>query len=176
MRCDHCYGPVPDGAAIWRISVGLGMPAVQSWCAACAKRWIGLLNRLPPDAENWTEDQRQRLLRARAELPFNRWHPARSCEQCGRPVIFHAVRRIPRHAVCGDACRYAIRLAQARARRARRRPQVVCVTCGRPFPPKRADALTCSPACRQRAYRQRQHAVGQDAFATEVWAYLAEHD
>jgi hypothetical protein len=57
--------------------------------------------------------------------------PVRSCERCGRPVIFDASRRIPLHAVCGDACRYAVKLAQARARHARRPQPVSCVTCGK---------------------------------------------
>ena len=163
MHCDHCHEPVPDDATIWRVSVGYGCThppgAVQSWCAACASRFDPRRS-LPPEAENWPEDRRQRLLRAFAELPHNRWHPAQPCERCGRPVIFHAVRRIPLHAVCGDACRYALRLTQARAPPgSRQRPQVVCMTCGRSFPPTRADARFCSAACRQQAYRQRQQAA-----------------
>ena len=162
MRCDNCHRPVPDDATIWRVSVGYSVnsSAVQSWCAACWESRFGPRKILPPEAENWSEDRRQSLLRAYAEIPHFRWHPAQACEHCGRPVIFHAVRRIPLHAVCGDACRYAVKLAQARARYARRerpRPQVVCMTCGRPFQPKRANATTCSSTCRQRAYR-RQHA------------------
>ena len=129
MHCDLCRKPVPDGATIWRVSVGYSqLPAVQSWCEACA-----------------------------AAFTKKRWHPEQPCRHCGRPIIFDAGRRIPLHATCNDACRYAIRLAQARARRVRRRQQVSCAVCGKPFLPKRAGALTCSPACRQQAYRQRQH-------------------
>jgi hypothetical protein len=134
MDCDHCHLPVPDDATIWRVSVGYSLiyypPAVQSWCAACASQ------------------------------PFHcrRWHLARPCVHCGRTVVFDAARRIPQHAVCGDACRYAVRLAQARARRVCRRQQVACMTCAALFPPKRTDARFCSSICRQRAYRQRQHA------------------
>ena len=122
---------MPDDAPIWRVSVGYSATyppgAVQSWCAACKSE----LDRktLPPEFENWPEDRRERLLRAYAEnIPRWCWHPALSCEHCGRPVIFNGARRIPLHAVCGDACRYAVKLAQARARYARRerpRPQVV---------------------------------------------------
>jgi hypothetical protein len=162
MHCDRCHGPVPDDATIWRVSCGYSVHhppgAVQSWCAACYASQYDPRNLLPPEAENWPEDRRQRLLTAYAELPHWRWHPAQSCEHCGRPIIFHAVRRIPLHAACGDACRYAIRLAQARARHARRRPQVVCMTCGKLFPPRRTDAQFCSSPCRQRSYRQRRQA------------------
>jgi hypothetical protein len=33
----------------------------------------------------------------------------------------------------------------------------VCETCGSEFVPTRRDATRCSPACRQKAYRRRQH-------------------
>jgi hypothetical protein len=134
MHCDCCRKPVPDDVTIWRVSVGYFPEppgrAVQSWCAACVSDRFS----------RWHRD----------------WHPEQPCQQCGRPVIFDAARRIPFHAVCGDACRYAIKLAQAGT--ARRRPQAICLTCGKPFPPRRVDARFCSPPCRQRAYRQRQHA------------------
>jgi hypothetical protein len=156
MQCARCHKSVPDGAPIWRVSVGYGgmyyPPAVQSWCAVCSAT---LAHRLPDFAENWSEGERQRLL---ASYP-PQWHPERSCDQCGRPVFFDVSRRIPLHAVCGDICRSAVKLAQARARRARRfRPQATCSICGKLFRPIRTDARFCSGTCRQRAYRQRQHA------------------
>ena len=161
MHCDHCRKPVLDGAPIWRISRGYGGPpgtAVQSWCENC---WTGshydLRNSLPPDAKDWTEDRRQRLLAAYAKLRHYQWRE-RPCKNCGRQVFFHGSRRIPYHAVCGDACRYAINLAQARERCARRRGTLICQTCGEQFTPQRTDARFCSSPCRQRAYRQRQQA------------------
>jgi hypothetical protein len=135
MHCDRCHKPVPADATIWRVSIGYSLvfypPGVQSWCATCA-----------------------------SDRHYHRWHPAQPCDHCGRPVIFDGARRIPLHAVCGEACRYALRLVQARAsRRAGQRPPLICTICGRTFQSKRrADALTCSHVCRQRAYRQRQHA------------------
>jgi hypothetical protein len=84
MHCDNCRKLVPDGATIWRVSVGYSQrPAVQSWCEACA-----------------------------AAFTEKRWHPEQPCEHCGRPIIFDARRRIPLHAICNGACRHAIRLAQ----------------------------------------------------------------
>jgi hypothetical protein len=53
-------------------------------------------------------------------------------------------------------------MAQARARHAGRPQPVSCVACGKPFQPKRSDALTCSHACRQQAYRERQHRQAAD--------------
>jgi hypothetical protein len=61
---------------------------------------------------------------------------------------------MPAIVACGEKCRMAIYAAKGRRKPIER----LCQTCGQPFVPKRADALTCSPACRQRAYRQRQHA------------------
>ena len=49
--------------------------------------------------------------------------------------------------------------ASREARNARRRQRPTerrCAVCGDPFTPARADARTCSPACRQRAYRGRR--------------------
>jgi predicted nucleic acid-binding Zn ribbon protein len=34
-------------------------------------------------------------------------------------------------------------------------PHCHCASCGKPFVPSRRDAVTCSPACRQREYRKR---------------------
>jgi hypothetical protein len=157
MRCDRCLEPMQDDATVWRISVDYGHAsgAMQSWCAICvADRFK---SHLPSYTQNWTKEQREGLLRTLAEMPHDRWHPMQSCERCGRPVIFDASRRIPPHTVCRDACRYAVKLAQARARHARRRQPVSCAACGKPFQPKRADALTCSHACRQQAYLERRH-------------------
>ena len=39
------------------------------------------------------------------------------------------------------------------ARAAAARADKTCEACGRPFTPKRVDARTCSPACRQKLYR-----------------------
>jgi hypothetical protein len=55
-----------------------------------------------------------------------------------------ASRRIPLHAVCGAACRYAVKLAQARTRHARQRQ--LGAACGKPFQPK---LLILSPTPRR---------------------------
>ncbi len=79
-----------------------------------------------------------------------------SCHHCGREVAFMTATeyRTPyaRRAYCSDPCRDASRkLARSR----RPRPLGICETCGATFVPTRSDAKTCSPACRQKAYRQR---------------------
>jgi hypothetical protein len=81
--------------------------------------------------------------------PFKgrQWQEPVPCDHCARPVI--SFRKVPRH-VCGPECWQAIRNTQGR-----RRGGQWCRTCGQTFSPKRIDALFCSAACRQRAYRRR---------------------
>jgi hypothetical protein len=56
----------------------------------------------------------------------------------------------PLHTTCSARC-------AERARNARRRKSTptACASCGETFTPQRSDARYCSPACRQRAYRER---------------------
>ena len=86
-------------------------------------------------------------------LQFRRWRGPMSCQSCDRAVIHDTVRKVPKHVVCGPACRLAVYAALARKKR--RLSKRACPTCGKLFPPKRTDALFCSSPCRQRAYRQR---------------------
>lgn len=89
----------------------------------------------------------------------DRWE-ARSCEQCGRPCH----RRVgfgrsdwsrSKHAFCSDACAAAFyRAPRLEAAAAARRK--VCTVCSSPFDALRRDAETCSPACRQKAFRMRK--------------------
>jgi hypothetical protein len=72
-----------------------------------------------------------------------------ACETCGRPVGM--ARRPSHHVFCSARCRW--RWGNA-AHRAARLPKP-CAVCGTPFTARR-DAMTCSAACRQRAYRRRR--------------------
>jgi hypothetical protein len=75
------------------------------------------------------------------------------CAACGRAVYRRARRRRARVVVCCYKCRWSWqRQDQRRRQETRRRP---CPVCGRDFVPPRSDARTCSPACRQKAYRRR---------------------
>ena len=80
------------------------------------------------------------------------WRPPVPCEGCGRPVSYREDRHRRLHVSCGErSCLRSIRAAGARSQR--RQPRV-CI-CGIEFKPTRGDARYCSPACKQRAYRQR---------------------
>jgi hypothetical protein len=53
------------------------------------------------------------------------------------------------------------RARQRKAAEGRPPPVVRCAVCGRDFNPPRKDARTCSPACRQKAYRRRKGVTDQ---------------
>ena len=74
-------------------------------------------------------------------------HAAR-CVVCDRLMIFSGIASNRRY--CSDECR-----------RYRPPPVIRCTVCGTPFQSVRRDALTCAPACRQKAYRQRQQGAVQ---------------
>ena len=76
------------------------------------------------------------------------------CLACGRPV--HRFARVT-YEFCSELCKRTTDHARAKQRRAETpRPTVTCAVCGQSFTPPRRDAVTCSHACRQRAYRARQ--------------------
>lgn len=78
------------------------------------------------------------------------WRKYRDCRWCGRRRYYSGGEHWP-HTYCTERC-------SLDARNQRRRQPIrkrVCVTCGRRFVLKRADALHCSSACRQKAYRER---------------------
>jgi len=125
--CGECRGSIEPWQPVWRTS-----DQWRRWalCAACARR--------PGDPTDW--------------------YPPRACAGCRRPVSDPRRRRYghpapPRRwAACSFSCEQRARY-QARTAATRHK---VCTVCGAAFTPPRADGRYCSPACRQRAYRQRR--------------------
>jgi hypothetical protein len=81
------------------------------------------------------------------------------CDECSRPVIFRTTGgryRLSRRVFCSRQCSSAY-YNQLRNERNARAREKVCESCGEAFTATRRDARTCSAACRQRAYRKRQH-------------------
>jgi hypothetical protein len=95
-----------------------------------------------------------------AKLHYQEWRPPLTCDHCGCPVILNGRRPQPTVVACGKACQIGVYNKRARARRKVTNAQVTCAaaSCGKPFTPKRTDALYCSSACRQSAYRDRTEA------------------
>lgn len=76
------------------------------------------------------------------------------CEVCGRPVVWlhYPDWRLLR--CCSSRCDHR-RYNRARDEAAAAARRKVCEVCGSEFVATRADAKTCSPKCRQAAYRRR---------------------
>lgn len=81
-----------------------------------------------------------------------------TCRQCQRPIYR---RRWNCRRFCCDRCAWLAASATRTARGAAERAKH-CVVCGQSFTAPRRDARTCSPACRQRAYRQRRPTVASE--------------
>ena len=134
--CALCGQPLAPDAPVWMESCYIG-PSMftgipRSWqapvCEACAPR-----------------DRHSR-----------RWVAPAPCAGCQRPVYYPRSYRWRLRAHCSERCRLDAWNQRRRAERAAER-RFRCATCGATFTPPRADGRYCSPACRQRAYRQRQH-------------------
>jgi predicted RNA-binding Zn-ribbon protein involved in translation (DUF1610 family) len=145
--CGHEIG-VDDPVYLWyetRI-YGYSFGAVlRRGCVLCAAEWVSR----PP------RTLRDTLRAIRASSPHVRSY---SCPECGRDVVVVRVEDVKgrrRSAYyCSGRCRDERRLRVARERRARAREKA-CAECGAEFTATRSDAKTCSPACRQKAYRRR---------------------
>jgi len=134
--------------------------ATGAICAHCGTA-------LGPDAVLWLEDRWEDgwlLLCDRCGREAFKWELTQPfvvrpliclrCAGCGRELHRKVDRRVRVFETCSERCR--ARLVAARRRAARQtRMQHACAVCGQAFTGRR-DAATCSPACRQKAYRQRQ--------------------
>jgi hypothetical protein len=132
MNCDTCRQPIADDAPVYRLYENWGSygRGVHGWvCERCAET----------------------VLRPK--------EPPVPCITCGRLVIYDTRRRA-RFAVCSEHCsRVAVAERQRARAQQRKKPapeQRACAVCGQLFAPKRRDAVHCSPACKQKAYRDRR--------------------
>jgi hypothetical protein len=141
--CCRCGDEIADGAPVWMVPCKLITPyctislTESTKAAACWKCTNTLF------ATN------------RAALRSG------NCPACGRRVHHVLVgdqQRLVRF-LCSDRCQNRIYGARFRARHPKPKKAVAlvqCVVCQVNFPALRADAKTCSPACRQKAYRERE--------------------
>jgi hypothetical protein len=77
------------------------------------------------------------------------------CDGCGRPTIRGLEHGNRKHTFCSQPCE----TAHYNHRKRKPKEQKVCEVCGEEFTAKRVDTKTCSPACKQKAYRQRVKGV-----------------
>ena len=84
------------------------------------------------------------------------WRDGR-CQHCGRGVTVreHFARHKNAKFFCSGRCSAGFHNARRDARNALAREKV-CEVCSQDFTATRRNAKTCSPACKQKAYRNRQ--------------------
>jgi predicted nucleic acid-binding Zn ribbon protein len=84
---------------------------------------------------------------------------ARWCVLCGKSL---SNKGGGSHSFCSPRCRWTYHNRLRGARLAARRGKKVCEVCGAEFTPKKSDAETCSPACRQKKYRRKLRKLRKD--------------
>jgi hypothetical protein len=81
-----------------------------------------------------------------------------TCATCNRTVVVKKSGRGARRwaaAFCCERCQWTFYNTERNERAARTREKT-CEACGEAFTATRRDAKTCSPACKQKAYRLRR--------------------
>ncbi len=138
--CSNCGGEIGDTVYRYkpilqhgRYSIRPNIDALPT-CAECSPEWF-------PEKQTRV----YKIHMYTHELP---------CEICGRAVLFTSGIESPSDAApsgvfCSDSCR------KQRKGRAAASHEKRCAVCGEAFTARRADARTCSPACRQKSYRKR---------------------
>ncbi len=149
MQCAICQRELSKREPVYRVRMGyhgqhdwhFAWGVTGSIAVVCSK-----CKAKPPKGSEWLFDG----------ATHGPWFPAEPCQHCGRPVFVDRQRRGLRYFVCSEQCRIGVN--NRRASMFRPRPldpePKPCATCGEAFTPKRSDALYCSPACKQRAYRK----------------------
>jgi hypothetical protein len=171
--CGACGRALADGEAVYRITVFNGSTpftggysrSVRLRCKDCAEAY----DHRPVDSLSRDEQWLLATATVRKQVPRALLHralgPPAPCLVCARPVVNERNWRRGRTFCskrCGDAYwtdwrreQRADAMAEARQKR--------CLVCDEVFDATRQDAVTCSPACRQRAYRLRRALTERDA-------------
>ena len=157
--CGACGEGLPAGAPVW---LGRGHPfgpddyehgVMLPLCGACARR-VADGERIP---YVWL-DRWFASASLRPDLPRSAAVAGRACSGCGRTVYSKGY-PVSGRVYCSQRCQRAFWTGRQKSRRVRQRGGKTCPVCGQEFTGTRADQVTCSAACRQKAYRQRRAAV-----------------
>jgi hypothetical protein len=131
--CAKCGEELRRDHQAFRVSV-YGSPFVLM-CGKCAPGWLTSGHGKP--------------MRIIPRVDVHVWE----CAGCGRQVVFGMSNHQYRKRIyCSDECRKIYRRKRERVGS----HEKTCEVCGREFTAARSDAKSCSPSCRQKAYRQRQ--------------------
>ena len=125
----------------------------QCGCKIPAQEPVYLVRAWSPAQGRYQHTTRNVPICKRCHDPEDDFREA-TCEGCGRTVFrTFWTRRPGARVACSQSCRRKLHAALRRAKSGRR--EKTCTVCGQSFLAARSDALTCSQACRQKAYRQR---------------------
>ncbi len=157
--CAKCGKALEDGETVYakcRVYAGMWgsltshpgphlVPA--SVCEGCAPKWMSQ----PKTFNEYTINGRT------VRVPEHGRVGERPCSTCERPVVYKLTRRgyHNRHVFCSYRCQYTYH-NRRRSQRDEHLRQKVCEVCSEEFTATRAHAKTCSPACKQKAYRRRR--------------------
>jgi hypothetical protein len=141
---DFCRGCWPESAR-----------GARRWERNPEREWAARSARAIKE-EKRNQKKQDRLEWRRHPSAYSPWQYG-ACEACGRLVYR---RRAYQYLwwYCSRTCANRLFARRRRARRAARRwvPVIPCEVCLKAFRPRRADARTCSAACRQKAHRERK--------------------
>jgi hypothetical protein len=145
MKCPKCKRQLTEAEPVYWLLINVfGWGRRQMVCGDCE-----------------AEATASSVYKTNAGVSFNtrpRWHPARPCCHCSRPVFLdRPIRKGLRYFVCGIECRQAVHNANYRRTHPRTHVEQQCPGCGTAFTPKRNGAKFCSAACKRRAYRERSN-------------------
>ncbi len=163
--CGACGRALDEGEPVYRITVFNGKSFGGGYSRRVVPRCKGCVDAydhrpvsgLAQD-ERWVfalAQVRKRAPKALVRGPLDRPRP---CEVCARPVVNERSLRLRAYILCSGRCTKTYWTEYRRDQRAgaaaelRHKP---CAVCGEVFDAPRRDAVTCSPACRQKAYRTR---------------------
>ena len=143
-RCEKCFDPA---ARVFMVRENV----VTAECPDGARTIVAVCKKCLTDEEL---KELHHLLRASPNKARRR-HIETTCGGCGRPIMTVAkLRKGQRWPVraCSQRC---VRRMRIRPEARKRWPVERKCRCGALFMPKRSDAIYCSPACKQAAYRWR---------------------
>ena len=130
LICSECAKSLEPGEPVWRRRRSLGRGFFGGW--------------------------RYEVATVCTDCKGHAWYGRTApCNGCGRPVTnLHDIQRRLKHPFCCEKCRAKAYRISRRAKTAETREKE-CPVCGETFTAERSDAVTCSSACRQKAYRRR---------------------
>ena len=184
MQCKTCERPIKDGEPIFRFryyvkpekkDTPFGRISIRDGYGTalgvdCKRCHVKKHKRSSWDHEQHIEeewlayrlvgldgDEFDQRIQEIASDPFDeKWLTKCQCESCGREIWNHPTLKNQHRTydLCSRECRKRLRVIKKRVE-----PRTIdCVICGEVFNPKRRDAKTCGPTCRQRLRRTQARA------------------